>query len=67
MAITLADEFVQKWAESLGFPVDTVRRIVIDAEAGHFITVHVEMYGQEGLIDVQPPANSVVVTSKVTS
>lgn len=54
----LADELVKSWAEALGvdIPGDHVRRIVIDAEHGCPVMIYVERYGDERLLEIEPPS-----------
>lgn len=58
--IVTGDEFVQKWAAALGEDPAECRRIVIDAQAGHVLIVHVEKLGTERMLEVDPPDPSSV-------
>lgn len=41
---------------------ETVRRVVIDAQAGHALVIYVERYGDERLLSVVPTLEGVEIT-----
>ena len=52
----MADKFVMQWAHALGVDPGECRRIVIDAEVGNVLRIHVEKLGDERMLDVRPPS-----------
>jgi hypothetical protein len=57
--IASSDRFVQRWAEALNVDPNEVKRIVIDAQAGRVLIVHVEKFGSEQMLEVEPPTEGV--------
>lgn len=53
--ILSADRWIQQIVAALGFDPNECRRIVIDATAGKVVTIYVEKYGSEALLDLAPP------------
>lgn len=41
---------------------ESVRRVVIDAQAGHALIIHVERYGDERMLSVVPTLEGVEIT-----
>lgn len=52
----MADRFARQWAYALGIVPEETRRVVIDAECGHVLRIHVEKLGDERMLEVVPPS-----------
>jgi len=53
-AFIIADKYIEHVAESLGIPYNKTTRLIIDARAGIPVRVHVELIGDDTLLEFKP-------------
>jgi hypothetical protein len=60
--IVPGNNFIDMAAQALGIEARLVRRIVVDAQIGDVLIVHVELYGDEDMLNVAQTLEGVKIT-----
>ena len=64
MGVITAERFGQALADAgIIEDIGKVRRIVIDAEAGHLVRIHIERYGDERLLKVAQTLDGIEIST----
>jgi hypothetical protein len=53
--LIISDEWIRQIALSQGINYNRVSRIIIDATVGRPVVMHIEQYGDAGILDLKPP------------
>ena len=62
-----SDEWICLFLEKLGYDPDSVQRIVVDAQPGEPLMVHIQLIADSGALEVRPPEpTEVQVVSRLT-
>lgn len=60
----LSDEFVKQLKE-LGIIDDNTRRVIIDAQVGHIIKIHLEKFGDERLLNLVHTMDGIEILAEI--